>query len=173
MTRQDHPSDGLYFCPKCRAPRKPPGKPFSRICPKCGSHKKALIKFEPSPGIHLYRPYRGTLSAIQSVALSSLTHKVRSGRTQDCPECHLPSIFGSKTILLKLDERVPPCPVCGIRSTPTLVRLLTDRALVSRITKNVDRAIATRKSFKKIVLPGVVILPNGNYFSSYVGMGRR
>lgn len=89
----------------------------------------------------------------------------------DCPLCHLPTIFTSEVIIIKTDERVPPCPVCGIRSNPTMVRSL--RKEKNSIEKIMEHAKTTKRPFKKIVLPGVVILPNGNYFSTHPGMGRR
>jgi len=86
-----------------------------------------------------------------------------------CPLCHFPQILTDEAVVLKIDERIrSKCPVCGMPSTAKLIQTL--RKERPRIEKIVKHAKATKRPFTRIALPGVVILPNGNYFSTYVGM---
>ena len=86
-----------------------------------------------------------------------------------CPLCHFPSILTDEAVVLKIDERIrSKCPVCGLPSTAKLIRELKRERV--RIEKVVKHAKATKRPFPRIALPGVVILPNGNYFSTHAGM---
>lgn len=86
-----------------------------------------------------------------------------------CPLCHFPQILTDESVVLKIDERIrSKCPVCGMPSTAKLIRTLRKERL--RIEKIVKHAKDTKRPFTRIALLGVVILPNGNYFSTCAGM---
>jgi hypothetical protein len=151
--------------------------PMKGRCKRCGMAGKRLLKFKTYRGSFQDSSQVRSILSDHSPRINSVTaplkSQVRSRRKDICPLCGVPSILKNNAILLEPDQKVPPCPACGIGATPALIQLFRHRAFVSRIKKMVYRATITGRPFRKIELPGVVILPNGSYFSTRVGMGRR